>query len=416
MNTRYDVTNLNIFSIAALVLVWFSSLSYAQAEYQLGVEDKLMIRVYEWRSVEGEVREWPALTGEYVVGASGKLTLPFVGSVPAIGKTTEEVAGTIGSKLKNVLGLVDKAEASVEVIEHRPFFISGEVKASGRYPYSPGLTVQRAIAIAGGGSQLATTGSRASRDAISATGNIGILRDQLVRLLVQRARVNAETNKTDIVVPVIRGAPSNFISSLVEDETVIMVSRQRKIDQELSALDSLQSLLEREIDTLRQKMVSIESQMESVSKERKGMEELAKKGLVNNTRLFQAERNSVDVEGKALDLTTAILRAQQEIGKANQSRISFLSGREAELALERQKLDSQIGEIERKIDMQQGLLAEAAAFSSTTDAALGDEGLVLTYKITRDMEGGLKELTVDKNAPVQPGDVVVVELSIPVGN
>lgn len=416
MNTRYDVTDLNIFSIAAVVLVWFSSLSYAQAEYQLGVEDKLMIRVYEWRSVEGEVREWPALTGEYVVGASGALTLPFVGSVPAIGKTTEEVAGTIGSKLKNVLGLVDKAEASVEVIEHRPFFISGEVKASGRYPYSPGLTVQRAIAIAGGGSQLATTGSRASRDAISATGNIGILRDQLVRLLVQRARVNAETNKTDIVAPVFRGAPSNFIASLVEDETVIMVSRQRKIDQELSALDSLQSLLEQEIAALRQKMVSIESQLETVGKERKGMEELARKGLVNNTRLFQAERNSVDIEGKALDLTTAILRAQQEIGKANQSRISFLSGRDAELALERQKLDSQIGEIERKIDMQQGLLAEAASFSSTTDAALGDEGLVLTYKITRDMEGGLKELTVDKNAPVQPGDVVVVELSVPAGN
>ena len=319
-------------------------------------------------------------------------------------------------KLKNVLGLVDKAEASVEVIEHRPFFISGEVKASGRYPYSPGLTVQRAIAIAGGGSQLATTGSRASRDAISATGNIGIFRDQLVRLLVQRARVNAETNKTDIVAPVFRGAPSTFISSLVEDETVIMVSRQRKIDQELSALDSLQSLLEQEIDALRQKMVSIESQLETVGKERKGMEELARKGLVNNTRLFQAERNSVDIEGKALDLTTAILRAQQEIGKANQSRISFLSGRDADLALERQKLDSQIGEIERKIDMQQGLLAEAASFSSTTDAALGDEGLVLTYKITRDIEGGLKELTVDKNAPVQPGDVVVVELSVPASN
>lgn len=416
MNNRYYVTNPNIFSIAALVLVWFSSFSFAQGEYQLGVEDKLMIRVYEWRSVEGEVREWPALTGEYIVGASGALTLPFVGSVPAIGKTTEEVAGTIGNKLKNVLGLVDKAEASVEVIEHRPFFISGEVKASGRYPYSPGLTVQRAIAIAGGGSQLATTGSRASRDAISATGNIGILRDQLVRLLVQRARVNAETNKTNIVAPVFRGAASTFIASLVEDETVIMVSRQRKIDEELSALDSLQSLLEQEIDALRKKMVSIESQLVTVGKERKGMEELAKKGLVNNTRLFQAERNSVDIEGKALDLTTAILRAQQEIGKANQSRISFVSGRDAELAIERQELDSQIGEIERKIDMHQGLLAEAAAFSSTSDSALGDEGLVLTYRITRDMDGDLKELTVDKNATVQPGDVVVVELSAPASN
>lgn len=416
MNTRYDIMNPKIYPIAALVLVWFSTFSYAQAEYQLGVEDKLMIRVYEWRSVEGEVRDWTALTGEYVVGASGVLTLPFVGSIPATGKTTEEVAAVISSKLKNVLGLVDKAEASVAVIERRPFFISGEVKASGRYPFSPGLTVQRAIAIAGGGSQLATVGSRASRDAISASGNIGILRDQLVRLLVQRARVNAETNKASIVPPVIRGAPSTFISSLVADETVIMVSRQRKIDQEISALDSLQSLLEQEIEALRKKMISIEVQMVAITKEREGIEELAKKGLVNNSRLLQAERNRVDIEGRVLDLTTAILRAQQEIGKANQSRISFLSGREAELALDRQKLDSQIGEIERKIDMQQGLLAEAASFTSAGGRELGDEGLVLTYKITREMAGELKELTVDKNAPVQPGDVVVVELSIPAGN
>lgn len=416
MNTRYDIMNPKIYPIAALVLVWFSTFSYAQAEYQLGVEDKLMIRVYEWRSVEGEVRDWTALTGEYVVGASGVLTLPFVGSIPATGKTTEEVAAVISSKLKNVLGLVDKAEASVVVIERRPFFISGEVKASGRYPFSPGLTVQRAIAIAGGGSQLATVGSRASRDAISASGNIGILRDQLVRLLVQRARVNAETNKASIVPPVIRGAPSTFISSLVADETVIMVSRQRKIDQEISALDSLQSLLEQEIEALRKKMISIEVQMVTITKEREGIEELAKKGLVNNSRLLQAERNRVDIEGRVLDLTTAILRAQQEIGKANQSRISFLSGREAELALGRQKLDSQIGEIERKIDMQQGLLAEAASFTSAGGRELGDEGLVLTYKITREMAGELKELTVDKNAPVQPGDVVVVELSISAGN
>lgn len=416
MNTSHNLMNPKIYPIAALALVWFSTFSYAQAEYQLGVEDKLMIRVYEWRSVEGEVRDWTALTGEYVVGASGTLTLPFVGSIPATGKTTEEVAAVISSKLKNVLGLVDKAEASVVVIERRPFFISGEVKASGRYPFSPGLTVQRAIAIAGGGSQLATVGSRASRDAISASGNIGILRDQLVRLLVQRARVNAETNKASIVPPVIRGAPSTFISSLVADETVIMVSRQRKIDQEISALDSLQSLLEQEIEALRKKMISIEVQMVTITKEREGIEELAKKGLVNNSRLLQAERNRVDIEGRVLDLTTAILRAQQEIGKANQSRISFLSGREAELALDRQKLDSQIGEIERKIDMQQGLLAEAASFTSAGGRELGDEGLVLTYKITREMAGELKELTVDKNAPVQPGDVVVVELSISAGN
>ena len=51
--------------------------------YLLGPEDKLKIRVYDWRASSSEVHEWAALTGEFVVGASGNVSLPLIGEVPA---------------------------------------------------------------------------------------------------------------------------------------------------------------------------------------------------------------------------------------------------------------------------------------------------------------------------------------------
>jgi polysaccharide export outer membrane protein len=39
---------------------------------------------------------------------------------------------------------------AVEIEAYRPFFILGEVAAPGQYPYTPNMTVETAVAIAGG--------------------------------------------------------------------------------------------------------------------------------------------------------------------------------------------------------------------------------------------------------------------------
>ncbi|TIU25085.1 MAG: polysaccharide export protein, partial [Mesorhizobium sp.] len=122
----------------------------AADEYRLGSQDKLTIRVAEWQTVEGTFRDWTAVNGEYTVGPAGTLSVPFVGEMPASGKTTSEIAAAIGQALQRKLALADRPEASVEMAEYRPFYISGEVQTPGQYPYVPGLTVLRAMSIAGG--------------------------------------------------------------------------------------------------------------------------------------------------------------------------------------------------------------------------------------------------------------------------
>jgi polysaccharide biosynthesis/export protein len=74
--------------------------------------------------------------------------MPLIGSVPAQGQTTKGLENQIAARLRG--GFLREPKVSVEVEQYRPFFILGEVTTSGQYPYVNGMTVQTAVAIAGG--------------------------------------------------------------------------------------------------------------------------------------------------------------------------------------------------------------------------------------------------------------------------
>jgi polysaccharide export outer membrane protein len=106
--------------------------------YRLGSGDRLRVIVF------GQAE----LTNSYLVDQAGTITVPLIGPVPARGRTTGEVQLAIAAKLRQ--GFVRDPDVSVEVDRYRPFFALGEVAAAGQYSYVPGMTVQQAIAVAGG--------------------------------------------------------------------------------------------------------------------------------------------------------------------------------------------------------------------------------------------------------------------------
>jgi polysaccharide export outer membrane protein len=106
--------------------------------YRVGAGDRLTIRV------AGEAD----LTGEFPVDASGAISLPYVQSATVAGMSTPQIEKLIASRLRN--GYLKDPQVTVQVTTLRPFFIMGEVTASGSFAYQPGITVQNAIAIAGG--------------------------------------------------------------------------------------------------------------------------------------------------------------------------------------------------------------------------------------------------------------------------
>lgn len=106
--------------------------------YLLDSGDRLRIFVY------GQ----PNLSRLYIVDHDGKIAVPLIGEVNARGKTTSELQGAIRSRLG--AEFVKDPQVTVDIQQNRPFFILGEVKTAGQYPYVSGMTVETAIAIAGG--------------------------------------------------------------------------------------------------------------------------------------------------------------------------------------------------------------------------------------------------------------------------
>jgi polysaccharide export outer membrane protein len=106
--------------------------------YRLDTGDRLRVVVY------GQ----DGLSNTYIVDASGKITIPLIGAVSARWCTTGQLARAIAARLRN--GYVREPHVAIEVETYRPFFILGEVLAPGQYPYVPNMTVETAVAIAGG--------------------------------------------------------------------------------------------------------------------------------------------------------------------------------------------------------------------------------------------------------------------------
>ena len=106
--------------------------------YTLDTGDKLRIVVF---GQEG-------LSSSYVVDAAGNITMPLIGPVVARSLTTLQLTRTIVDRLR--AGFIREPHVAIEVETYRPFFILGEVTAPGQYPYVPNLTVENAVAIAGG--------------------------------------------------------------------------------------------------------------------------------------------------------------------------------------------------------------------------------------------------------------------------
>jgi polysaccharide export outer membrane protein len=106
--------------------------------YRLSTGDRLRVIVFGQDN----------LSNIYAVDASGRISMPLIGSVEVNGLTTQQLERSIESRLR--AGFLREPKVSVEVDAYRPFFVLGEVTNSGQFPFVSGMTVQTAVAIAGG--------------------------------------------------------------------------------------------------------------------------------------------------------------------------------------------------------------------------------------------------------------------------
>ena len=190
MNTTRSILNL-LFAVTIAFEAAAVELPSHQDVYRIGPNDVIRIQVF------GE----EDLTVERKVGGDGKIDYPLLGAVPVEGKTVEEIQRHLITQLAS--GYLRHPEVSVSIVRHRNFYVGGEVKTPGGFPYEEGLTVQKAIAMAGGLTEKSDkAGIKVKRlhgqspDTLMLTPDALIMPDDLIVVAqAQKFYVNGEVKK-----------------------------------------------------------------------------------------------------------------------------------------------------------------------------------------------------------------------------
>ena len=136
------------------VAVAQQDLSVASSQYILEAGDQIYIQVFDE----------PDLTMQATIAQSGSINYSYLGSIPVAGQTPEQLTEVITEKLRD--GYLNNPSVNITVEKYRSFFVDGEVRRPGSYGYEPGLTLAKAVSLAGG------LTDRASRKKITLTREV----------------------------------------------------------------------------------------------------------------------------------------------------------------------------------------------------------------------------------------------------
>lgn len=114
--------------------------------YRVGPNDVLKVEVFDEEN----------LTTETKVSGQGTIKFPLIGEVPVKGLTLKEIEEALTSKLQ--AGYLKNPKLTLAITSYRNVYVSGEAKTPGAFPFKEGLTVLKAITLAGGWTDRADKG------------------------------------------------------------------------------------------------------------------------------------------------------------------------------------------------------------------------------------------------------------------
>ena len=380
--------------------------------YKLGPQDKVSIKVYEWRPSRDEIFEWTAFKADYIVSGSGYLSLPLLGDVSANGLTTMELSRELGLRLKDRMGLVASPDVTVEVVQFRPFYIVGAVEKPGEYPYRPGLNVLEAYAIAGGRPR--GTPGRLEREAIATRGDLNAYSLETQTLMVRMARLQAELYRRNHLW---RGPPRSRrtcspprLTVWLQQEQLVFDMRRESFRTQIRALEQLEAFLEKEAVSLEKQLEVHGIEIASVKTEYDMVEKLYKKGLTAAPRKLALERNLAQVDGDRLRLDSSLMRARQEISRTKIAIVDLKGKRDSEISTEMQKTQARLDELRSRMETSSNLLYETEVLAPQALATADGRPVEPVYKIVSRGQASTEGEVVSQEQVVMPGDTIVVEL------
>lgn len=377
------------------------------ADYTVRADDKLKLQIYQY----------PDLSGEYVVSASGTISVGPIGELPVIGLSAQEVAARISDRFISA-GLSDKPGTAVTVLQSRPIYVLGDVQKPGEYSYRTGMTVLQAISLSGGFYRFSDPGLlRLERDAITTKGDLRNHLRRYFHLVARRARLVAEMDLHNEVA-----FPTELTRQAARDQTLAQVMAEERaflrinvdaLKRQLESLEKTRGLYEREIESVSEQIGANKKEAASVQRELNEVKALFGRGLATISRQSALERTQAQIAVAEQGFQTLILRARQNITHIEQRIFDLQNERRGRLNAELQNTRLNLEEALNRIDTNRSLMLEAQFTAPILAANTEEFAETRSFQIVRSENGKPVTLAADEHMELQPGDVVKVQRTYP---
>lgn len=337
------------------------------------------------------------LSGEYAIEQGGALSLPFFGFVPAAGKPLETLKADLMGVFETAFGR--HGGVTVGLVQRAPVFVVGSVRAPGAYPYTGGMIVLQAVALAGG----------RDRDPATLSGGVETLREReredaartrLKRALARKAALTAGRMGTEVQERLrTLAGPEEAAALLGAEAKVLRLEASLQTSDEGSRKAAAEAS-GTEVDLLRKRLETYGAQIAARGDRLRTMEALFSRQVVESERVADVRRDFIDMEGRRRDYEVGILQAEQ---RQRMAREALDQGN----ARQRLAAEREIALVDAEIASAERALSTASVVGATMSAGWARDP-ALAYRIVRSGAGGAQVLSATETDTLEPGDVLKV--------
>ena len=390
-SARSHMTGLQVI----LVLVACLWRADAHAQYRLDSGDVVEVSVFG-------VQDFKRRTA---INVDGDISLPLLGDIRAAGLTLAELRAKLRESLAKS-NIIRSPDVTAEIVEHRPFYVNGNVAKPGAHPYQPSLTVRHAVAIAGGYELMRFKMENPLLLAADLRSQYESLWTEYVGREARVASLRASLDGTDAPdfsqledAPVAR----RIISDLVKLEMDYFNVRSADQQKETKYLELAKKHAEDQVESLIAGQKKEEEVLRWQTENLARSTTLSKQGLTTTNRVTDDQRAIALQRSRQLDVGARL---------ADSRRIFYEYGRRIEKADDdnRVRLLRELQEAVNNLDrvrtqlqaVGEKLLYVAAIKSQIAEGHFGDPHIVIYRKV----DGKQSPLAADESTEVHPGDVI----------
>lgn len=353
---------------------------------------------------------------ELAISSNGELNVPLIGDFKVAGLTVPEALQAMRTAFIERKIFIDP-QVSLSVVSFRPIFVLGDVKAPGSFPFQPLLTVEQAVALAGGQSAGGATGEDRVITSARLRGNLDEVEVDIAREAVGAARLKAqlagqtEISPGDMPEKARDIVSAQLVETLLVNEREILGSEQRSFEARQNQLTAAVAEVKGALANLEQLAEKQKQVIVAAHSERERAKELNKRGFKTLTDLSNVERDVTAQEAQLLGIYNQMSTTRRELADLQRQLLDLTDNRTSTALT---ALQAHTAEIERLLVSRRSTEEQLLLLSSlATEEARETEALQFNYQIRRRVDGQMQTQSATLDDAVLSGDTIIVYIDHP---